>query len=145
MRSSHVSGCEIRNMEIAQAIRKSRHQIASGIAIFMVFGISLLVALLKAAYYTTAEVSITHFITVSVERLFLEWIAPHSTLTLWWRYAPEVDPNNPDAMQVTYVALLVLGLFVGVHFMTKGVNLRQRVKEVERQDQERRWQDELRQ
>lgn len=132
-------------MEFARAIRKSRFQIASGIAIFVVFGISLLFALLKTAYYTTAEISITRFIAVSIDRLFLEWIAPHSTLTFWWRYSPEIDPNNPSAMQLVYVALLVLGFFVGVYRTTKGVNLRRRIEGIKRQDQERRWQEELRQ
>ena len=108
------------------------------------FGVTVLIALLKAVYYTATEMSIAHFISVSIERLFHEWIAPHSTLTFWWRYSPEVDPNNPDAMQLTYIALLVLGLFVGIHFTTKGVNLRRRIKQVERRDQERRWQEELR-
>lgn len=111
----------------------------------MVFGITLLVALLKAAYYSAAEMSIAHFVAVSIERLFHEWIAPHATLTFWWRYSPEVDPNNPDAMQLAFAVLVVLGLLVGVHFTTKGVNLRRRIREVERQDQERRWQEELRQ
>ena len=132
-------------MELARAIRKSRFQIASGIAIFVVFGMSLLLALLKAAHYTTAEIGITRFIAVSIDRLLLEWIAPHSTLTFWWRYSPEIDPNNPNAMQLVYVALLVLGFFVGVYLTTKGVNLRRRIEGIKRQDQERRWQEELRQ
>ena len=108
------------------------------------FGISLLIAPFKAVYYTVAGMSIAHFISVSIERVFHEWNVPHSMLTFWWRYLPELDPNNPDAMQLTYLALLVLGLFAGVHFTTKGFNLRQRTKQVERREQERRWQEGLR-
>ena len=144
MYNSHLSGGVLRHMDLVRTIRKSRLQIVSGIAIFIMFGITLLIALLKAVYYTVAGMSIAHFISVSIERLFHKWIAPHSTLTFWWRYSPEVDPNNPDAMQLTYIALLVLGLFVGVHFTTKAVNLRRRIKQVERRDQERWWQEELR-